>query len=170
MTSPDDLAIIEHVSGSLSSVYRALGELAPTLSDDAFVVATYEMSRNFGDVVLQMREYTNVEPTSVDVIDTALRQAVQRDVTGAMLLYAISMVVGPRLLVSLRDAQEVLVDERARALCAEAQDVTLRQVLAVGHLVRDRAPIEEQAWQDDAREIVALLEDSGNVESFGISR
>jgi hypothetical protein len=48
--------------------------------------------------------------------------------------------------------------------------VTLRQVLAVATLVQGRAPIEEQAWQDDAREIVRLLEESGNVESFGISR
>ena len=170
MTSSADLEIIEHLNENLASVYRALGELASTLRDDAFVVGTHEMSRYFGDVVLQMREFTNAEPQPVNVIMTALRQCVERDATGAMLLYAMSMVVGPRLLVSLRDANEVLVLERARALCALAQDVTLRQVLAVATLVQGRAPIEEQAWQDDAREIVRLLEESGNVESFGISR
>ena len=66
------------------------------------------MARAFGEVALSMREYTGSSPASAArrSFDAVLRHAWREDQTGALALYAMPMVVGPRLLVSLRDAHE----------------------------------------------------------------
>jgi hypothetical protein len=91
------------------------------------------------------------------------------DETGAMTLYAVAMVVGPRLLVSIRDAHELIDDPALGSLLDYAADVVVREILAVGEVARNQAPIEDSSWQDAARDLSDTLDSAGNAESFGVS-
>lgn len=166
-----DERIVEHLATCFDAVYRSLGEVAPHMTNDAFVVLTHEMSRSFGEVALALRSSIGSPVAKpLTIIEAVLRHALLNDETGAMTLYALAMVVGPRLLVSLRDAHEVVSDEGLGQVLDHAADVTLRQVLLVGEVAKTQPVIESESWQAAARDLVATLESSGNAESFGISR
>ncbi len=107
--TPTNRQIAEHLLACYDTIYIVLGESAPTLSNDAYVVRTYESARAYGELALELREHLG-EPavTPIPVLDEVLRSAVAGDDSGALVLYAMAMVVGPRLLVSLLDARNAL--------------------------------------------------------------
>jgi hypothetical protein len=162
---------LTHLLSCFDAVYRGLGESAPLLSGDANVVRVHEMSRSFGDVALEIREHlgdSTVEPLAV--ITHVLRQALVDDESGALTLYVMALVVGPRLLVSLRDAREALGEGETRTLMEHAAQVVVREVLSISDVAQNQQIIEDPLWQERARGLLTTVESAGNAESFGISR
>lgn len=164
-----DVDVVAHLGDCFDATYRGLGELAPLMSNDAFVVVTHEMSRSFGEVALSMREYTNQPLVPLPVISALLARSNTLDPSGTLTLYAVAMVLGPRLLVSLRDALEIVSEPRARAIFDEGQLVTVRQVRRVGELVAEPG-IDETSWLAGVRELGDMVEFGQNAESFGLFR
>jgi hypothetical protein len=162
----------EHLFSCFDTMYQVLGASAPSFSDDAYVVRTYESARALGEVALRFREYLgDAAPQPIPALSEVLLVAAANDLTGAMSLYCLAMVAGPRVLVSLRDAREY-VDLNAEELNLTnlASEVLLAQMHAVGEVAQRRGPIEDEEWQRQARELTDGLERAGNAESFGISR
>ena len=160
----------EHLLSCLDAVYRVLGESAPTFEVDAYVVCTHDSSRAFGELALELRDYlgdSDVDP--LEDVASVLRLAASER-SGAMVLYAMVVVVGPRLLVSLLDARAAIEDEALGELLGRASTVVVAQMWAAGEVAKDAGMIEDPAWQATARELVIMAESAGNVESFGISR
>jgi len=164
-----DVDVVAHLGDCFDATYRGLGELAPLMSNDAFVVVTHEMSRSFGEVALSMREYSNQPLVPLPVISALLARSNTLDRSGTLTLYAVAMVIGPRLLVSLRDALEIVSEPRARAIFDEGQLVTVRQVRRVGELVAEPG-IDETSWLAGVRELGDMVEFGQNAESFGLFR
>jgi hypothetical protein len=165
-------ATMEHLYSCFDTMYLVLGEGAPTLTNDAYVVRTYEASRAFGGVALTFREYLGEVRTSPFApLGDTLRRALVSDDTGALALFALATVVGPRVLVSLRDARDqVELDDAALEVMNLASQVLVQEILRVGEVAKSQAPIEDADWQESARELSSRLDAGGNAESFGISR
>lgn len=163
---------IQHLYSCFDTMYEVLGASAPSFSDDAYVVRTYETARALGEVALAFREQLgDVAPESVESLADVLYAAVGGDHTGAMALYCLAMVVGPRVLVSLRDAREyVALEAEDLDVINLGSQVLLREMHAVGEVAARRGPIEDEEWQRRARALADRLESTGNAESFGISR
>lgn len=170
MVEPRDVG--EHLLSCFNAVYVHLGECAPTLRTDAYVVRVHEMSRSFGEIALLLREYVGRGAiTPLAVIGQVLDQAVANDPSGAMTLFAMALVVGPRLLVSLRDAREELgPDTELTAICERAAQVTVQQLLQIANATQHQEDIDDFQWQEGARSLTTMVEKAGNAESFGISR
>jgi hypothetical protein len=170
--TPSDREIAEHILGCYDTIYIVLGESAPTLTNDAYVVRTYETARAYGELALELREHVgDARVAPLPVLEGVLRDAVAGDGTGALVLYAMAMVVGPRLLVSLLDARTALSnDADLRELFSDASMVCVKEIRATGEVAKDQAPIEDTDWQNLARELSSTLDSAGNAESLGISR
>lgn len=152
------------------AVYRALGENAPRLSNDRFVVRTHEMARAFGEVSLALRALSSGgarEPLAI--IERVLHDAVAHDETGALALYALSILVGPRLLVSLRDARDVAgVDGRVTAVFDRAATSIVHEIVRCGEVLGPAGAVEDERWLAAARHLRDVLERGGNADSFGV--
>ena len=170
MTSPRDT--MEHLFSCFDTAYLVLGESAPTLTNDAYVIRTYEMARALGEVALSFREYLDeVTSPALAPLEDVLRRAVTSDDSGAMVLFAMATVVGPRILVSLRDARALgELDESALEVLDVASLVLVREIRAVGDVASRFSPVEDPTWQQGARSLTTTLDAAGNAESFGISR
>lgn len=163
---------LEHLFSCFDTMYRVLGASAPNFTDDAYVVRTYESARALGEVALRFREYLgDVDLDPVSALAEVLVEAAGDDSTGAMSLYCLAMVAGPRVLVSLRDAREYVdLSGEELEVVNLASQVLLAQMYAVGEVAQRRGPIDDEDWQRRARELADRLENTGNAESFGISR
>jgi hypothetical protein len=162
----------EHLLACYDTIYIVLGESAPTLSNDAYVVRTYETARAYGALALELREHLDepeIEP--FPLLEEVLRRAVTGDATGALVLYAMAMVVGPRLLVSLLDARTALSnDQILTSLFNGASMVCVKEIRATGEVAKDQAPIDDDDWQGLARGLSETFDSAGHAESLGISR
>jgi hypothetical protein len=163
---------MEHLFSCFNTMYSVMGAGAPDLSDDAYVVRTYETARAMGEVALEFREYLGeVEESTVPSMQAVLMDALVNDLTGAMLLFSFTMVVAPRVLVSLRDAREqVELDGAALEVLNVASQVLIREIYAVGNAAKSEGAGEDHHWQQHARGLSEALEKAGNADSFGISR
>ncbi len=169
---PSSREVVAHLFACFDAIYEVLGLSAPTLTNDAYVVRTYETARAMGEVALELRAYLgDVDAEPLEIVREVLLEAVAGDVEGAMVLFCFTVVVGPRLLVSLRDAREEgALDEAALALVNVASQVLIAEMFAVGEASIDAEPIEDEAWQERARALSDLLDRAGNAESLGLSR
>jgi hypothetical protein len=163
---------VEHLGTCCDALYLALGESAPQLTNDAYVVRLHEMSRSFGELALLLREHVgSSDAAPLGIILEVLERAQAQDETGALSLYCVALVIGPRLLVSLRDAREVHRDDaQALALLERCAQVTVAQLLLITESTKDQENIDDPAWQEAARALLDLVQSAGNAESFGISR
>jgi hypothetical protein len=163
---------MQHLFSCFDSMYATLGESAPMLHNDAFVIRTYEMARACGEVALTFRTYLgDVADERILALEEVLLEAVESDESGAMVLFAMASLIGPRVLVSLRDAREVAgLDEAAQEVLSAASQVLVREMLLVGQVAKAQAPTEDGRWQEIARGLSVTLDESGNAESFGLSR
>lgn len=170
--TPTDREIAEHILACYDTIYIVLGESAPTLTNDAYVVRTYETARAYGTLALELRaDLGEPHVAPVPILEGVLRDAVRGDASGALVLYVMAMVVGPRLLVSLLDARNAISsDDVLGALLSDASMVCVREIRATGEVAKDRAPIDDEDWPDRARELSSRLDEAGNAESLGISR
>ena len=165
-------ATLEHLFSCFDTTYQVLGASAPNLTNDAFVVRTYEAARAMGDVALSFRTILVDAPsTPVDALHDVLMESVVDDLSGAMLLFCLAMVVGPRLMVSLRDAREFdEFDAEVLSALNDASAVVLAEIVAVGAVAKTQGTIEDELWQEQARGLARHLEEAGYADSFGISR
>jgi hypothetical protein len=170
--TPTNREIGDHLVACYDTIYIVLGESAPALTNDAYVVRAYEISRAFGDLALEMREHLgDPKVAPLPVLEDVLRRAVAGDASGALVLYAMAMVVGPRLLVTLLDARTALTnDSELTELSNHASKVCVKEIRATGEVAKDQAPIEDREWQSLARALSETLDAAGNAESLGISR
>jgi hypothetical protein len=170
--TPTNREIGEHLLACYDTIYIVLGESAPTLTNDAYVVRAYEMARAYGALALSLREHLG-EPENqpFPLLEGVLRSAVAGDDSGALVLFAMAMVVGPRLLVSLLDARTALENDQILSdLFNEASMVCVKEMRATGEVAKDQAPIEDGEWQALARGLAETFDSAGNAESLGISR
>ena len=163
---------MEHLFSCFDTMYAVLGAGAVDLSDDAYVVRTYETARAMGEVALSFREYLgDVETEMVPSLQGVLVDALANDLTGAMVLFCFTMVVAPRVLVSLRDAREqVELSDGALDVLNIASQVLIREMFATGEVAKTEGVSEDRHWQEHARGLSETLEKAGNAESFGLTR
>lgn len=154
-----------HLASVYDAIYSALGQGAPSLSRDAFVVRLHEASRAFGALALELRGDGDAEPDPL--VSAVLANALAEDSSGALALYALAMAIGPRLLVSLRDYREAETDPARLAVLEHGSRTVVSEVLAVGEAVRGADAIDDPAWADAARSIIDLLDEAGHAESLG---
>jgi hypothetical protein len=159
-----------HLFSCYDTIYMVLGESAPTFTNNAYVVRTFEMARAFGALALGLRDTLDAEERKgPDVLEAVLRQAATYDDSGAMTLYAMAMVVGPRLLVSLLDARNALVDDEAlRELFSHGSQIVVAEIVATGESAKHQSPIEDPGWQAAALDLGTTLDEAGNAESLGV--
>jgi len=164
-------ATLEHLFSCFDTTYQVLGASAPRLSNDAYAVRAYEAGRAMGEVALSLRSIlVDVSPNEVDALRDVLKESVADDPTGAMLLYCLAMVVGPRLMVSLRDAREFEeLDPDALGVLNDASGAVLAEILAIGEVAKGRGTIDDEHWQEQARGLARHLEEAGYADSFAIS-
>ena len=147
-----------HVASCCEAIYRGLGESAPTFTHDAYVVCLHEASRTFGALAHELREApVDAHPVILEIFARASDES-----SGALSLYALSIVVGPRLLVTLADLANHDLDALAEA--------TRHQLLACARLKTHPDSIDEPGFAGAARALVVLAETSGNAESFPLSQ
>jgi hypothetical protein len=168
--------LASRLDGMLRSLYQSLGELAPSLSDDAMVVAVFEMARIFGDCAFrfsELRAQRNGVQTPraplIGVIDEVLRRSLERDSTGALTLYCVSSLLGPRLMISLRDAAELVSgpgDVVLRQRIEDVASIVLAQIHRVGELASRRTMSEDMDALNHARELDEMLIRAHFAESF----
>jgi hypothetical protein len=170
--TPTNRDIAEHILACYDTIYIVLGERAPSFTNDAYVVRTYETARAYGELTLELRSHLGgADVAPIAVLEGVLRDAATGDDTGALVLYAMAMVVGPRLLVSLLDARTTLSnDPELTELFSKASMVCVREIRATGEVAKDQEPIEDPEWLALARGLAETLENAGNAESLGLSR
>ena len=159
------------IAGAAEAIYGVLGRRAGTVDDDGYVVGLYEMARACGTVSLTLREVlgeSTVTPTPV-VVDV-LTSAFDADATGALAVYATTMVVLPRLLVALRDARVDESDASNGETLVQVTDVVVRALRRLAEYAHDQEIYDDPAWQSAARALSVTLEDAGYGESLVISR
>lgn len=175
--------VLAHLASCYEAVYRVAGAAAPALVDEAAVVRAYEVARALGALSLAAREALgvgSVEP--FEPVVEVLAGALEADPNGRLLIVVLSQVVGPRLLVSLRDARLALGDDpEAAALVEEAADALVAQLHALAGtlLASARFAAEERLGAPGpfdgtlaaaVRELAGTLDDAGMAESLGVSR
>jgi hypothetical protein len=73
--------------------------------------------------------------------------------------------------VSLLDARNALSSDTVLSeLFSDASMVCVKEIRATGDAAKDQAPIDDDGWQNLARELSTTLDVAGNAESLGISR
>lgn len=155
----------EHLASIYDALYLTLGEGAPRVTSDACVVRLYETSRTFGELALELRGDEDVVPDAV--VAGVITDAVAADETGLLALYAWAMVLGPRLLVTLRD---YLVDENdvaRRDVVGRGADRVVSEIWAASRTLSREAPREDAQWARAARAVADGLDRAGMAESLG---
>jgi len=152
------------------ALYRELGQSAGTFTNDALVIRAHDMSRAFGDATLALRCVVgDVAALPLDVISTVLSRAVRDDDSGALVLYAVAVVVGPRLLVSLRDARlELGDDDAATAVIDVVATITVREIVRTRDASPGERSYDDEAWRAALRHLTVMMESGENADSFGI--
>jgi hypothetical protein len=173
----DDEAVAAHLAGCFGEMYRALGAAAPRIDDDAACVFAFELARRCGQLRDRFVELgahragtAPRAPASVPTIADAVALAVNEDPSGSMLLYLVSMVIGPRLLVSLRDAAaatSAAAGGPLRAAIEAASSIVISSSHEIAELTVRRGALEGDGFRDLARSLDAAVERAGHAESFG---
>ena len=173
-----------HLAAIYDALYSSLGEGAPRATSDAVVVRLHEASRAFGELALELRDggvllesqgTGDVVPHEVvphevvpdDVVASLITRSLVEDPTGVLALYALSMLLGPRLLVSLRDYLAEEDDEWRRTVMQHGSDLVVREIRAAGLALEGEPSPEGPAWSLAARGLADILDEAGMAESLG---
>ena len=155
----------EHLVRIYDALYSSMAEVASQARDATCVVRLHEASREFGYLALELRGDGHVDADPL--VATLVRRSLADDETGALTLFALALLVGPRLLVSLRDYLDVEDDPGCRALLSHGSDVVVREVLATGRVMTAH---EDPRRASAAQELRAVLDGAGMAESLGQHR
>ncbi|MFI5035884.1 MAG: hypothetical protein ACHQFZ_06740 [Acidimicrobiales bacterium] len=167
--TPRTRDVLAHLGACFAAPYRVLGAAAPAFSDDGAVVRAYEAARACGEVALAIGDRLGQPPPPLAPVAAVLSSAVEQDPTGRLALYALAVVVGPRLLVSLRDARGE-VDEDAVGLLDHASDLIVGEIVAIRDLAVSRPDAPSGADRGAARALAEALDGAGYAESLGPDR
>ena len=158
------------LASAAEAIYGVLGRRAPEVSDDGYVVGLYEMARACGAVSLSLRELADVSTVAgAPVVADVLERSVDLDPTGALAVYATTMVVAPRFLVALRDARVEETGE-SHAVLVQAADTVVSALRRLAEHAHDQELYDDPAWQSAARSLAQTLDEAGYGESLVISR
>ena len=165
-------ASLAHVFACTDALYASLGEGAPRVGVDAYVVRLHEMSRRFGALTLDLRAHLDGEaPAPLAIVRQLMDRAFADDASGALALYALAMVVGPRLLVTVRDARtHDPHDQEYQGLLDQVAATTVAEIHLIAGLTGPQEVGDDPQWRAAARALVDLADASGNAESFVASR
>ncbi len=163
------LELERRLLGVLDGLYRGLGEAAPRAGEDAAAVALYEASRAVGEAALAWRERLGDEPAApLAAIVETFEAAAGMDSSGRLALAVATSLVGPRVLVSLRDAREEPahdpLDEPARAASARASDAVVAAIWRCARAAEGLAG--DAGGAEGFARLARRLEDDGYGESF----
>ncbi len=159
------------IAGAAEAIYGVLGRRAGEVNDDGYVVGLYEMARACGTVSLTLRDVLGESTvTRTPVVVDVLTSALDADPTGALCVYATTMVVLPRLLVALRDARVEESDPSRGEALIQVSDVVVGALHRLAKHAHDQEIFDDPAWQSAARALSVTLEDAGYGESLVISR
>ena len=159
------------IAGAAEAIYGVLGRRAGEVNDDGYVVGLYEMARACGTVSLTLRDVLGESTvTRTPVVVDVLTSALDADPTGALCVYATTMVVLPRLLVALRDARVAESDPSRGEALVQVTDVVVGALHRLAKHAHDQEIYDDPAWQSAARALSVTLEDAGYGESLVISR
>ncbi len=171
-------ATASYLESLLRSLYRALGEIAPRVGDDAIVVTFFESARVLGECAQRLGELrahrNGLDPgraTWVPIIPAVLERSLELDASGALSVYAFSSLIGSRLLISLRDVAQAATGPGEVALrqrVHEVASVLVNLIQRGGELARGRATFDDPAALANARELDQMLESAHFAESFGL--
>ena len=155
----------EHLAEIYDALYASLAHVALRASDNSFAVRLHEASRGFGRLALELRG--DREVIADRVVSALLSDSLGPDETGALTLYGLCAVVGPRLLVSLRDYLQEETDENRRCLMIHGSDLVVGEILAVGRTLSGARARDDQQWAHVARDLSDALDAVGMSESLG---
>ena len=159
------------LAGAAEAIYGVLGRRCAEVSDDGYVVGLYEMARACGAVSLGLRESAGVSTVvAAPVVSAVLERSFDGDATGALALYATTMVVVPRFLVALRDARAEESGESLGAILVQATDTVVSALRRLAEHAHDQDVFDDLAWQSAARALSETLDGAGYGESLVISR
>jgi len=167
--TPGTREVLAHLASVFAAPYRVLGASAGSFGDDGAVVRAYEAARTFGELALAARETLGEVREPFAPVAVVLERAVGEDPSGRLALYALAVVVGPRLLVSLRDARAV-VDADAVDLLDHASDLVVGQIVAIRDLAGSRHDDEDARLARVARSLAEDLDAAGYADSLGVGR
>ena len=171
-------AVAAHIAHCFDALYGSLGAIAPRCTDDGFVVALFEAARKFGEVRALFDELgahrASATPSPVTTAGHTVRElltsSIEADPTGALTIYLVTMVVGPRLLISLRDIGPTLNEASEgplRQRTVVAGGVLVGEIRHLGDVARGHGAIEDESWQAAARAAEVAVTVAGYGESFG---
>ena len=159
-------ARLANLSAVYGALYQVFGRAPPTVSNDGAVDRLYDVAVRSGKRCHELREggVTIDRPLPVVV---AGAEAATEESSGALALYFFSMVVAPRLLVSLRDARYAEPAEPWRAWLDGAANELVEMVNAVAESAKTMTAIDDEAFVARARDLRQLVDGAGFSESFG---
>lgn len=152
---------------AVDGLYLGLGEAAPALEGDAATIALYESSREVGAAALAWRERLDAGPaTPRAAVAGTLAEAARLDPSGRLALAAMTSLVGPRVLVTLRDLREEGdLDEAARAASSVASDAVVAAIWRCARAAERLGP-GDPAGAEGFAALARRLEAEGFGESF----
>ncbi|NNN02595.1 MAG: hypothetical protein HKL87_01150 [Acidimicrobiaceae bacterium] len=154
-----------HFAGVFDALYEGLARASQSVYDEGVCVRLFVASRVLGALALEARGSGEVVPH--EVVTATLEHALSEDEEGYFTLYVFTMVIGPRLLVSLRDDLERGVDEPTAEAWAAASDAVIGQMNAISAFLRRRSAPETPSWAPAARALVDTLESAGYSDHLG---
>ncbi len=157
-----------HLAGVFDSLYSELATSSRVALDDAVAVRLFVASRVMGDFALRARGGDLVPSDSL--VRAALEHAREEDSSGVFTLYVFTMVLAPRLLVSLRDDLARRPDEATSALWAAASEAIIGQISAMSRVMERRPATDSVTWAPAARSVVETLESAGYSDHLGPRR
>jgi hypothetical protein len=155
----------EHLASIYDALYLTLGEGAPRVTSDECVVRLHETSRSFGELVRELRGDEDVVPDAV--VAAVITDAAAADESGLLMLYAWAMVLGPRLLVTLRDYLVHESDVARREVVGRGGDRVVSEIWAASRTLARLAPRDDTPWARTARALAEGLDRAGMAESLG---
>jgi len=155
-----------HLFGLYDALYRGLGVAAPTCTNDALAVRTYELGRLFGAEALLLREDGYEAPASPLVL-SMIEHAALEDPTGALALFVVTMLVSPRLLVWLRDLALVVTDETTVETVRRGQALLVSSMNETGAVLARQPALDSPILESVVAEILQQFVDAGWDEHLG---
>lgn len=156
---------VRYVASLYDALYRSLGEAAPRAQVDSVAVRLHEASRALGAVVLKYRTPPEIVPHSL--VLALMNRTIEEDPAGIFTLFALTMVIGPRILVTLRDAQETQIDQEIREKWSGDSQVLLQVMHDCATTAGALERIDDPTWAVVARAMEVELEGAGYADQLG---
>ena len=155
-----------HLFGLYDALYRGLGTAAPACKNDALTVRTYELGRLFGAEALTLREAGCDAPASPLVL-SMIEHASLEDPTGALVLFVVTMLISPRLLVWLRDLALLVTEEKEVEAVRRGQALLVSSMNATGAILARQPALDSPILEGVVAEILQQFVDAGWDEHLG---